>query len=174
MASTLKRSRPTWVVGVVDGSADAEFHILCGEFVDDVFGVAEGACQPVEFGDDQGVTAAASGECLAQSRACTVGAGEAVIGVDQGWSDSESFEGILLSGQVLFVCGYACVADRQFIHERRVIAVHELLKDRVDRGPACGQFSEDPPPDSASISSRPSMVIQPSGGVSLVLSMNRP
>lgn len=91
------------VVGVVDRSADAEFHVL---------GVAKGPCQPVEFGDDEGVAAAARGESFPQSRAGPVGAGEPVIGVDQGGLNAESFESVLLSGQVLFVCGYAGVPNQ--------------------------------------------------------------
>lgn len=100
------------VVGVVDRSADAEFHVLGGEFVNDVLGVAKGPCQPVEFGDDEGVAAAARGESFPQSRAGPVGAGEPVIGVDQGGLNAESFESVLLSGQVLFVCGYAGVPNQ--------------------------------------------------------------
>ena len=99
------------VVRIMDGSADAEFHILGGEFVDDVFRISKGACQPVEFGDDQRVTRAAGGECLAQTRSRTVRTGQTVICVDQRGSDSESFEGILLSRQVLFVRGYAGIPD---------------------------------------------------------------
>jgi len=100
------------IVGIVNRSSDAEFHILGGELVDDVFGVSKGTRQPVELGNDQRVTAAARGESLSKAGACTVGAGQAVICVDQGWPDSEPFKGVLLSGQVLFVCGYACVANQ--------------------------------------------------------------
>jgi len=98
--------------GVVDRSADAEFHVLGAEFVNDVFGVAKGTCQPVEFGNDERVTTAARGECSAQPRPGPIGAGQPMIGVDQGRPDSEPFESVLLSGQVLFVCGYACVPNQ--------------------------------------------------------------
>ena len=108
----VEQKSPDGVVGVVDRAADAEFHVFGREFVNDVFGVAKGACEPVEFGNDERVAAAASGECFAQARPGPVGAGKTVICVDQGRSDSESFECVLLSGQILFVCGYACVPDQ--------------------------------------------------------------
>ena len=88
-----------------------ELDVLGGEFVDDVLGISKGARQPVELGNGQRVTAPARSQSLSEAGSCAVRAGQAVVGVDEAWSDAEAFEGILLSGQVLFVCGYACVAN---------------------------------------------------------------
>jgi hypothetical protein len=52
-------------------------------FVDDVFRVPEGARQSVEFGNDEGVAVPARSQGFSQAGACSVGAGEAVVGVDQ-------------------------------------------------------------------------------------------
>jgi hypothetical protein len=43
------------VGGVVDGPADAELYIALGEVFDDVPRIRQGAGEPVEFGDDEGV-----------------------------------------------------------------------------------------------------------------------
>jgi len=69
------------VVRVVDRSADVEFHLGGGEFLDDVPGVGQGSGQPIEFGDDQGVPGAAGGECLAEAGSVSVAAGETVVDV---------------------------------------------------------------------------------------------
>ena len=52
------------VGGVVDGSADAELHVAFGEVFDDVPRVGQGAGEPVELGDDEGVAGPAGGEGL--------------------------------------------------------------------------------------------------------------
>ena len=66
----------------MDGASDAELHLLCSELVDDVFRISERTCQPVEFGNDQRVTASASCKSFPKARPSAVGAREAVVGID--------------------------------------------------------------------------------------------
>ena len=49
----------------MDGAADAELDTFDSEFVNDVFRMAEGTSQSVEFGDDESVAVAARGQCFA-------------------------------------------------------------------------------------------------------------
>ena len=42
----------------------------------------------------------------------TVGAREAVVGLDQGGSHAQSFQGVLLGREILLVCGYARVSNQ--------------------------------------------------------------
>lgn len=55
------------VGGVVDGSADAELHVPIGEVFDDVPRIRQGAGEPGEFGDDEGVAGPDGGEGFAES-----------------------------------------------------------------------------------------------------------
>ena len=98
--------------GVVDGASDAELHVLRSELVDDVFRVSEGTRQPVEFGNHQGVPASARGKGFPKTRSSSVGAREAVVGIDQGGSHAQSFQGVLLGREILFVCGHACISNQ--------------------------------------------------------------
>ena len=108
----VEEEAPDRIVRIVDGASDAELHLLRGELVDDVFRISERTCQPVEFGDDQGVTASACGKSFPKARSSAVGAGEAMVGVDQGRSHTQSFQGVLLGREILFVCGYAGVSNQ--------------------------------------------------------------
>jgi hypothetical protein len=76
------------IVGIVRGATDAEAYALRCELVDDVFSVAERACEPVEFRDDQSVAVPARRQSFSKSGPGPVGAGKSVIGVDQLWSHS--------------------------------------------------------------------------------------
>jgi hypothetical protein len=58
-----------------------------GEVGDDVAGVGQGAGEPVEFGDDEGVAVAAGGEGFTEPGTVPIGAGEAVFDVDPWGSD---------------------------------------------------------------------------------------
>jgi hypothetical protein len=60
------------VVGVVDCSAQVEFDVLGGEFVDDVPGIGQGASQAIELGDHQRVAGSACRERLPQTRSLAV------------------------------------------------------------------------------------------------------
>jgi len=57
----------------VHRAADVQPDPAGGEFVDNVTRVRDGAGEPVELGDDEGVAAAASRESFAQSRSFAVG-----------------------------------------------------------------------------------------------------
>jgi hypothetical protein len=99
------------VCGVVDGSADAELHVPFGEVFDDVPRVRQGAGEPVEFGDDEGVAGPDGGEGFAQSRPFPVSSGQPSVDVDPVFWDSEAGEPVPLSGEILFVGRNAGVAD---------------------------------------------------------------
>jgi hypothetical protein len=101
-----------WVVGIVDGSSDAELHVFGGELVNDVFRIPERAREAVEFGNNQRVAGSACGEGFSTTRHGPVGSGEAMVGVDQCRSNAQSFEGVLLGGEILFIRGHACVSDQ--------------------------------------------------------------
>ena len=103
---------------IVDGSADAEFDALDGELVDGVFRISQGAGQPIEFGDHDGVAVPACSQGFSEAGWCPVGTGEPVVGVDQVRSNAEGFQGVLLSGEIVLVRGYACVSDQEFIHNQ--------------------------------------------------------
>ena len=57
----IEQQAPDRVGRIVHGSADAEFDALDGELVDDVFRIPQGASQPVEFGNHEGVAVPAGG-----------------------------------------------------------------------------------------------------------------
>ncbi|GAB2462001.1 hypothetical protein GCM10027029_25600 [Conyzicola lurida] len=82
-----------------------------GEFVDDVARIAEGPCQAVELGNDERVASATRGKRDPQSRAFSIGASQAVIGVDVTGVDSKLRKSESLGGEILISCGHACVSD---------------------------------------------------------------
>jgi len=66
----------------VHGTAEVQADAAGGELGDDVVGVGDGAGEPVELGDHEGVTGPAGGEGLAQPGPPAVGAGDVVVNVD--------------------------------------------------------------------------------------------
>ena len=64
----------------MNGTADTELHFTKGEVIDDVFGIAKRACQPVELGHDEGVAGPAGGQRFAKTWPGPVRSGEALIG----------------------------------------------------------------------------------------------
>jgi hypothetical protein len=84
----VEQKAPDRIIRVGDGSPDAELHVLRRELIDDVFRISEGTRQPVELGNDQRVTATARGKGFPKAWASSVGAGEAVVRVDQSWSNA--------------------------------------------------------------------------------------
>jgi hypothetical protein len=62
----IEQQPPDWVVRVIERPADVQLHPGAGEFAGDVAGVGEGAGEPVEFGDHEGVPGPAGGQRLAQ------------------------------------------------------------------------------------------------------------
>ena len=64
----------------MDGASDAEPHFRAGEVVDDVFRIAQGSGQSVEFGHDQSVSCSAGGQRFSKTWPCPVRSGEALIG----------------------------------------------------------------------------------------------
>ena len=87
------------------------FTFRLGEVFDDVPGVRQGAGEPVEFGDDEGVAGPDGGEGFAESGPFLVSAGQSVVDVDPVFGDAEGGEAVALRGQVLFVGGDPGVAD---------------------------------------------------------------
>src|SRR5690625_2280668 len=112
MASTLNRRRPNCVGRVVDGPAEREADLSGGQLVRDGPRIGQGPCQAVELRDHQGVPTPASGQGLAQARAFSVGAGQAVIDVDAFGLDAEAEQGIALGGEVLLIGGASGVPDK--------------------------------------------------------------
>ena len=105
------------VGGVVDGSSDAELHVPFGEVFDDVPGIWQGAGEPVEFGDNEGVAGPDGGEGLAESGPFLVSAGQSVVDVDPVVGHAQGSEAVPLRGQVLFISRNAGVADDVRGHE---------------------------------------------------------
>jgi hypothetical protein len=54
--------------------------VLGGELVDDVFRVAQRACQPVELGHHEGVAVSARGERFAQTGSGAIRSRQSVVG----------------------------------------------------------------------------------------------
>ena len=61
----------------------------------------DGAGEPVELGDDQGVAGAHGRECLVETGPGAVGAGESLVEVDPVRGDAETGEDLALGGEVL-------------------------------------------------------------------------
>jgi hypothetical protein len=99
------------VGGIVDGPAEVQADAAGRQLVDDVSGIRDGAGEPVEFGDHEGVARPAGGEGLAQAGALSVGAADAVVDVDAVRLDAQRGEGLPLGGEVLPVGGDPGVAD---------------------------------------------------------------
>ena len=96
---------------VMDGSTDAQLHFLLCQFFDDVAGVGQGAGEPVEFGDDQGVAGTDGGEGFTKTGPVPVGAGEPVVGIDPVFGHTQRGQPVPLGGEVLLVGRDAGVAD---------------------------------------------------------------
>lgn len=81
-------SRPTRVVGVVDGSAEAELDLTFCQVIENFSGVWERARKAVEFGGDQWVAGAAGGERLPLD-------GQVLpVGRDTGIADQQRVDGL--------------------------------------------------------------------------------
>jgi hypothetical protein len=139
MASTLNRSRPTGIGGVVDGAAEVEFHLTAGQFVDDVAGVGDRPGEPIKLGHHQGVTGPARSEGFAKARASPVGSGQAMVDVDPFRCDTECGKGVALGGEVLGVGGDPGVADHQYVHLFSV--PHDLPSSGLLSGGSYGNAS---------------------------------
>ena len=89
------------VAGVVEGAAEGQADAAGDEGVADVSGVGDGAGEPVELGDDEGVPGADGGERLVQAGPGPCGAGEGLVEVDPVRRDAERGEDLALRGEVL-------------------------------------------------------------------------
>lgn len=96
----------------MDRAAHAQPDLLRGELGQDVSGVGQRPCQPVELGDDEGVTATASGQGEVESGPVTVRASQAVVDVDAVITDTECAEFVTLCSEILMLSRYACVSTR--------------------------------------------------------------
>jgi hypothetical protein len=92
------------VCRVMDGPAKAELDLACRELGQDVTGIRQRACEPVQLGDDQGVTGAAGRQCHQQPRTVAVGAAEAVVNVDPVVTNTERGEAVALCCEILLFC----------------------------------------------------------------------
>ena len=101
----VEQQPPDWVVRVMHRAAVTELHVGLGEFAYDVAGVGEGAGEPVEFGDQEGVAVPAGGQRLAQPGPGPAGPGQAVVDVDAVRLHAERGECVALGGEVLGVGG---------------------------------------------------------------------
>ncbi len=104
----------------MDGPAEVQPDAAGGELVDDVAGVRDRAGEPVELGDDEGVTGSASGQRFAQAGPLAVGAGDAAVDVDALGLHAEGAEGLALRGEVLAVGADSGVADLDRGHGRSI------------------------------------------------------
>jgi len=134
IARTLKP--PDWVVRVMERPADVQLHPGAGEFAGDVAGVGEGAGEPAEFGDHEGVAGPAGGQRFPEPGPGPAGPGQAVVGVDAGRLHAERGKCVALGGEVLGVGGAAGVSDEHAGH-RTTVAVG-LPSPGIFAGGCCG------------------------------------
>ena len=100
----------SWPVDAERQSRARELIASGGEFLDDVAGISQEACQPVELGDDEGVARTAGGQRLGQSGTSPVGAGQPVVDVDPIRIHPERGQGVALGG----VRSWASVEHRAY------------------------------------------------------------
>lgn len=112
----------------MDLPAERKHHALSGEFVTDRTRVGNGACEPIEFRDDERVSATNGGECFVEAGSFAVGSSEAVVEIDPVQCNSECFEGDALSSEVLFIYRAPRVADQGARHDRTVTDSHRPLR----------------------------------------------
>src|ERR1039457_1649673 len=101
-----------------------------------VAGVGEGAGEPVEFGDHEGVAGPAGGQRFPEPGPGPAGPRQAVVGVDAGRLHAERGKCVALGGEVLGVGGAAGVSDEHAGH-RTTVAV-ELPSPGIFAGGCCG------------------------------------
>jgi hypothetical protein len=85
----------------VHRAADVELDSGGSEFLDDVAGIGQGAGQPVELGDHQGVAGTARGQRLAQSGTSPVCASQTVVDIDPIRLHPQRGQRIVLGGEIL-------------------------------------------------------------------------
>ena len=100
----------------MDGSSDTQFHVLLGEFFDNVPGIGQGTRQPVELGDHEGISVPDGGQRLVQAGPVPVRAGQPVVGVDPLLGHTQGVELIALGSEILLIRGDAGVADHIGAH----------------------------------------------------------
>jgi hypothetical protein len=79
--------------GVVDRPAQRQPDAVGGQPLDDVAGVRQGSREPVELGDHKNATRESGGQRLAQARADTGGAGQALVDANPGRVDPPGTRG---------------------------------------------------------------------------------
>ena len=91
------------VLPVIDRGAERKPDAAGGELAEDVQGVGDGAGEPVELGDGEGVAVPDGGQGLVQARPGAAGAGQPLVEVDPVSGDAERGEVLPLGGEVLLV-----------------------------------------------------------------------
>ncbi len=95
IARTLNGSLP-WGGGVMDGTANAEFHFEAGKVAGNFVGVPEGPGKTITKGNDKSISGPACGEVFAQSYAILVPPGKAIINRGAFGFNAEGCQGITL------------------------------------------------------------------------------
>lgn len=112
-------------------------------------GIPDGAGQPVQLGNDDGVTFSARCQRFTKAWAVRVAAGQSVVDVDSGELDAEGQKCIPLCCEVLLVCGNPGVADPYCRHEWQCLISHPVpgqltgpgLRDAPGAGAATEQVT---------------------------------
>jgi hypothetical protein len=108
------------VGGVVDAAAQRQADAPGDQSVADIAGVGDGAGEPVEFGNDQGVASAYGGQGLVESGPGAVGSGESLVEIDPVARDAERGEDLALGGEILQDGRASGVADQFSLNEPRL------------------------------------------------------
>lgn len=88
---------------IVDGRSKLELHAPLHQLVGNSPGIRHRAGEAVELEDDESVAGADCGECLIKAWPLSIGARQAVIGVDAVSCDTELQQRVALDSQVLLV-----------------------------------------------------------------------
>ena len=102
-SNSAKVANSHWIGRIIDGRTESELDAFGFELIGDGAGIGNRAGQPVEFGYDKCVTLTHSCNCLIQAGASTIGAGQAMVGVDAIRSDAEIFQRLFLGGEALII-----------------------------------------------------------------------